>query len=119
MYGLPATFDPSRLQGSVLDLVCFSENTVSLSFSREVSITIESCFVHSDQHGYGDGQQIDVPVIESRLMQLLGASILLASADADGTLRLKFSNGHTLVCLDDSPRYEAYRINIGNEEIIV
>lgn len=115
MYGLPATFDASRLQGAVLELVCFSENTVSLSFSREVAITIESCFMHSDQDGYGNGQQVDVPVSDSRLMQLLGASILSASADADGTLRLKFSNGQTLVVLDDCPTYEAYKINIGDE----
>ena len=119
MYGLPPGFDTSRLLGCALEQVSFSENTVHLSFTNDVSITIESCFAHSRHGGLGDVERTRVPVRESQLMQLLGESVESAHASADGTLRLRFTNGHVLACFDDSPQYEAYRIKLGEEEIIV
>lgn len=119
MYGLPAGFDTSRLLGCTLTQVSFSENTVHLSFTNDFSITIESSFSHSKPGRLSDVERSRVPVRESQLMQLLGESVDSAHASADGTLRLGFSNGHVLACFDDTPLYEAYRIKLGDEEIIV
>ena len=119
VYGLPQGFDSSRLIGCVLEQVSFSENTVHLSFTNDVSITIESCFVHSTQDDFSDVERSRVPVRDSHLMQLLGESVDSAHASADGTLSLRFTNGHVLACFDDTPGYEAYRIKLGEEEIIV
>ena len=119
MYGLPVDFDASRLIGCTLEQVSFSENTVHLSFSNDASITIESCFAHSAHDDLRNDERSRVPVRESRLMQLLGESIESAHASAQGTLRLGFTNGHILACFDDTSQYEAYRLKLGDEEIIV
>jgi hypothetical protein len=118
MYGLPTGFATSRLLGCTLELVSFSENTVHLSFDKDVSITIESCFTHSLESD-SSGERTRLPVRESRLMELLGKSIASAHASAEGTLTLLFTNGQSLACFDDTPEYEAYRIKLGDEEIIV
>jgi len=119
MYGLPVDFDASRLVGCTLEQVSFSENTVHLSFSNDASITIESCFAHSAHDDLGDAERSRVPVRESRLMQLLGESIDSAHASAEGTLSLRFTNGQVFACFDDTSQYEAYRLKLGEEEIIV
>lgn len=119
MYGLDPGFDASRLIGCALEQVSFSENTVHLSFSDDVSITIESCYLHSTRGDLGGAERTCLPVRESRLMQLLGESIETAHASPEGTLSLGFTNGQSLACFDDTPQYEAYRLKLGEEEIIV
>lgn len=119
MYGFPSGFDASRFVGRTLELVSFSENTVHLSFDETVSITIESCFAHWTQGDVGHSHRRTVPVSDSQLMQMLGASIESAEAASDGTLTLRFTNGHMFACYDDAPMYEAYRMRFGDEEIFV
>ena len=119
MYGLPEEFDASRLVGCVLEQVSFSVNTMHLSFSNDVSITIESCFAHSTYRDLSSAKRIRIPVRQSSVMQLLGESITSAHATSDGTLILKFANGQALACFDDTSQYEAYRIMLGKEEIVV
>jgi hypothetical protein len=99
--------------------VSFSVNTVHLSFSNDVSITIESCFAHSTHGDLDRSERERPPIRESRLMQLVGESIESAQASSDGTLSLKFTNGQILACYDDTALYEAYRLKLGEEEIIV
>ena len=113
MYGLPSGFDASRFVGCMLEQVSFSVNTIHLSFSKNASITTESCFAHSLPGEACDSGRAHVPVCDSRLMQLLGESIECAEASSDGTLSLRFANGHRLVFYDDTPQYEAYRIRLG------
>ena len=119
MYGLPKDFDATRFVGCTLEQVSFSANTVHLSFEERVSITIESSFSHSSSENSGCSELMRVPPSESRLMQLVGKRIEHAQGDEDGTLTLRFSNDHILVCHDDLPMYEAYRMTFGDEEIIV
>lgn len=117
MYGLPTEFDASRFARLTLEQVSFTVNTIHLSFSENVSITIESSYEFLDWNG--DARRQTVPVNDSRLMQLLGKSVESARASNDGTLILCFGNGQTLTCYDDTPMYEAYIIRFGVEEIIV
>lgn len=119
MNGLPSGFDSSRLVGCTLEQLSFSVNTVHLSFSSDVSITIEAYFSHSIPGDAGGSKPTQVPLRESRLMKLAGESIESAQASSDGTLRLTFTNGQRLVFYDDTPEYEAYRIRLGEEEIVV
>ncbi len=119
MYGVPKDFDSSRLIGCVLDVVSFSVNTVHFAFSDDVSITVESCFRHSSAVLPNDPVVVHVPVSESNLMQLLGAKIEAVNLTTEGSLILLFDNGHCLDLIDDSTSYEAYRIRIGAEEIVV
>lgn len=119
MYGLASEFDASRLVGCTLENVSFSVNTVHLSFAKDVAITIEACFMHSIPGEVGGSKPMRVPLRESRLMQLAGESIDSAQATLDGTLSLTFSNGHRLELYDDTPQYEAYRLRLGQDEIVV
>ena len=119
MYGLPAGFDESRLVGLNLEQVLFTANTIHFFFSESVSITVESSFEHRVANQIGESVRVSVPMCESRPMQLIGESIVFAQTSADGTLTLRFGSGHTLSCYDDTPMYEAYRINFGDDEIVV
>lgn len=116
---IAAAFDASRLVGRVLQLVSFSENTVHLSFSDDTSITIEGSYTHSMRGGLEQDEAARPPLQQSRLMQLVGQPIEHARPSGGGALRLDFANGQTLTCQDDSSQYEAYRIKIGSEEIVV
>jgi hypothetical protein len=119
VYGLPEDFDASGFQGRSVELVSFSANTIHIAFDGSYSVTIESTFEHSS------GQQGDrpmhsvVPVKESRLMLLVGRSVVTATIERPGTLVLRFDDGQTLWCLDDSQEYESYRISCKDREIIV
>ena len=119
MYGLPRGFDASRLVGRTLDFVTFTSNTVHFSFDGGASITIEASFTHWIRGAAPSSQRLSVPVSESRLMQVVGAAVSAARATEDGTLVLDFTNGQSIAVHDDSPRYESYRMQLGDEEIIV
>jgi hypothetical protein len=119
MYGLPEDFDGAFFVGRSLELVCFSENQVSLRFGGDISITIESSFSHQQDSSESSGQVVNVPVSESDLMQLLGQSVAEVSASRDGTLVLTFTNGHVFKCFDDSRQFESYHIKRGAIEIHV
>jgi hypothetical protein len=118
MYGLSATFDASVFVGKELIEVCFSVNTISFSFERDVLITVMGSFIHRDKQSTSVNKQ-SVPVSTSSLMNLAGKKVQIAEARQDGTLTLHFENGHSLILLDDSQAYEAYIIRIGDKETIV
>lgn len=118
MHGLPSAFNVAPLIGRMLEQVSFTINTVHLAFDRSTSITIESCYAHAFDQGAGLVDRIQVPPKQSTLMQLIGQSITAVETQVDGTLTLKFSNGQSLSCFDDSS-YEAYRLKIDNLEIVV
>ena len=120
MYGLPKDFDGSIFVGKTVVLVSFSVNTIHITFEGDVSITLQSSFEYRDS-----AQQTDdvctqqVPVKESRLMQLAGRIVERVETNTDGTLTLHISGGHLLRCFDDSPNYESYSITHGKDEIYV
>ena len=119
MYGLPETFDASVFVGRTLQQVAFSANSVSLWFGEDLSVTIESSFSHAASSGSKQAEKQTVPVAKSSLMQLAGKAVRSAESDRHGTLTLRFEGGHVLSVFDDLPQYESYRIQQGEDEIIV
>ena len=118
MFGLPKDFNASVFVGQELIQICFTANTIHLTFDREVTITLLSSFV--EKHGLNEmSRRETVPVLSSGLMRLIGQKVSSASSESDGTLTLEFEDGNTLICLDDSPSYESYSIRVGDKEIIV
>jgi hypothetical protein len=115
MYGLPRDFDASFLVGREVEVVCFAQYNVYLHFDGKISITIESAF------SYKTDQVVDVqvPLKESNLTELPGASVVAARGDEDGTLTLVFNNGQTLKVYEDDKHYECYHIAHGEKEIHV
>jgi len=118
MYGLPATFDASEFIGKELLQICFTANTINLSFEDDIAITILGSFVYQTSANTRAEKQI-LPVASSSLMCLAGKLVRLAEAQRDGTLTLCFDNNHILTILDDSKAYESYSIRVGGREIIV
>jgi hypothetical protein len=118
MYGLPADFDGKILIGRNLEQVSFTENQILLNFDRDVSIDIGSAFSHRPLESIFTART-EVPVTVSDLMWLLGRSVSDASGDDEGTLRVRFDNGHIVEIFDTSPQYESYQIRYGEKVIIV
>lgn len=118
MYGLPVDFDGSFLVGRNLEMICFSSNQIYLHFDNQVTVTIEGEFSYQPQRCEADAQPSHIPIMESKLMQLLEHSISEAAGDEDGTLTLVFDNGHVLKCFDASD-YESYQINYGTGRLII
>jgi hypothetical protein len=52
-------------------------------------------------------------------MELLGAVVVAAQGDEDGTLTIRFDNGRTLRVYDTSTKYESYIITYPGKDIIV
>jgi|APFre7841882630_1041343.scaffolds.fasta_scaffold58662_2 hypothetical protein len=118
MYGLPTQFDVAVFVGKTLDLICYSANTISFSFTEDVIITIMGSFIYRQElHEISNKQS--VRLLSSNLMGLIDKSVSRADGWQDGTLNLYFDNGHILTLLDDSQQYESYIIQIGNKEIVV
>jgi hypothetical protein len=120
VYGSPKDFDGSMFFGRTVGLVSFSVNTIHITFDGDISITLQSSFEHrlgAEGTEQDDVQQ--VPVKESRLMQLAGRTVERVEANVDGTLTLHFNGGHVLRCFDDSLQYECYRITHGKEVLYV
>jgi hypothetical protein len=118
MYGLPKDFDPNALVGRTLEQVCFNYSQLILVFDAHVQITIESLFSHEAPEVLNK-DPLDFPIVSSDLMQVLEHAIVEAVGNAEGTLSLRFDNGHTIKCFDPYRQYEAYRIQIGETEIVV
>lgn len=119
MYGIPKGFDTTIFEERILDQVSYTANTISLSFDRDLSITLESSFEHLVNSEKADLDKGSVPVESSRLMQLAGASVVSARVEGATTLVIDFDNGQTFRCLDDSPHYESFHIHDGENETIV
>lgn len=118
MYGLPDTFDASVFVGVQLVQVSFSANTVNLVFEPAISVTIEAAFVVNAGAGL-QPVKCSPPVRSSELMALIGAHVVVATGNADGTLVLDFDNGGRVVCLDDSAHYESYKIRANGLDLVV
>ena len=119
MNGLPEDFDASGFVGQAVEQVSFSANTIYLSFEEDYTITVESSYEHEVVRGSSEPVRSTVPVVESRLMKLIGQSVTVATVERPGTLVLEFEDGQIFRCFDDSPMYESYHINCDGREIIV
>ncbi len=118
MYGLPANFDAEVFVGKKLDLICYSTNTINISFEGDVSITLMGSFIYRHSP-YETVIKQCPPMSSSDMMRLVGKVVCYAEGRKDGTLTLRFDNGHILELLDDVKEYEAYIIRIGKRDIIV
>jgi len=118
MFGLPKDFDASILVGRTLELICFAQYQIFLHFDEKVSIDVRSALSHQESLNLAP-RRVEIPVLQSDLMVLLGHSTVKAFGNDEGTLSLEFDNGHSLHCLDDSKQYESYTITYSGREIIV
>ena len=122
MYGLPKDLDLSFFLGKRLDQVSFAQSTIFFFFDDKITITLESSVQHQtrqDTERLRLGVMQSVPVTHSTLMQLVGHSVVSASADDEGTLSLTFDDGQVLGCIEDRSPYESYNFTDGEHLYIV
>ena len=118
MFGLPKDFNAEPLVGRTLEMICFNENQIYFDFDEKLTIQVQSSLRYQ-QRPAQEPEIIEVPALQSNLMQLLGHTTTKAFGDDKGTLTLEFEDGQILQCLDDTPRYESYHIIQGELRIIV
>lgn len=121
MYGLPKDFNAAPLVGRTLEMICFTENSINFHFDKKLKnlmIQVENCLTYQNRPEQAS-EIIDVPALQSNLMQLLGHSTTKAFGDDKGTLTLEFEDGQILQFLDDKPMYESYHIIEGDHRIAV
>ena len=118
MYGLPPNFDFLQFKSRQLEMVCFTKNSMYLHFSNEIMMTVEAPFLYesaADEHKSG---WLEFPVVESKIMRLLGCEVALASVGEDGTFTLYFVGGDRL-SVSEIKDYESYRIKTKTDDLIV
>ena len=120
MYGLRRGIDLDFLNGRLLEQVAIGVYQIQFGFDEDLRISVEG------QFAYFDGNEECVWKPESgaeRLaagtVALLGATVQAFDAQPDGTLTLKFSNGHRLTIVDSSKEYESYDITRPGQTIVV
>lgn len=118
MYGLPENFDVKMFFGKKIELICFSENTISLSFEENISITIMGSFVYKGSHDE-IGEVQTPPASSSGLTSLINQPVRNAEIIDKSNLVFYFENGQSVHILNDCKEYESYIIKINEDEIIV
>jgi hypothetical protein len=118
MYGFPRDFDAEVLVGRELSSVTFAENLISLQWDEIVSVTILGSI--SYRVGLGTEEHTDSPpVSESRLVALVGRSVVASRIESPRRLVLLLEHAGSITLLDDSDAYESYIIQIGDRQIVV
>lgn len=118
MYGLPADFDPSVFVGRDLESVTFAVNTIVLSFSDRLAVSISGRVPYRGPKSAESGVD-DPPVSRTTLTTLVGHKVRGFDLLSPRELVLDFGDGGSITLLDDSDTYESYLINTGDREIIV
>jgi len=79
-------------------------------------LTVEAGCEHIHD-GRREVYRLSSPIVESSLMSILENTVASAAVEANGELRLAFSNGDTLRIYMEPP-YTSYRLKIGSDESI-
>lgn len=117
MYTLSKEYDLTRLQGAIVQQVCFTKNNISLLLANIGFITIEGRFTLFD--GKGNKSEFDVYPVDKDfgLLNLIEQKIEKAvTNEVRSDLILTFDNEHVLVLIGDE-NYESYSIKVGNDEV--
>jgi Family of unknown function (DUF6188) len=120
VYGLRSDIDLSFLNGREVDQIAIGVYQIQFGFDEDVRISVEGGFSYFD----GESDSVWKPEpgfaqIAARTVALLGATIQTFEAQKDGTLALRFSNGHRLTIPDSSKEYESYDITLPGRTIVV
>jgi hypothetical protein len=88
------TKDVQVLNGKSVQLVCFAQYSVYVHLQGQILLTVEADY----EHLHGDTQErqlTTLPASQSSLMRLSECSVVSATVETDGRLRLAFSNPST------------------------
>ena len=116
MHDFPDHFDTKQFTGKILQQICFAAYSYYLHFDEGLLITVEGPSFHS--HADGKQDHITFPLVDSKLLGLIGASI--TNTGIEGSIfSLSFSNSETLLLEGDNGPYESFHIRTGQFEITI
>ena len=118
MYGLKKDVDLTFLYDREVIQVAIGMHQVIFQFDESVSISVESEFEHTSREGSSLWRP-GSPLTVGTAVNLLTAKVEAVHGQEDGTLKLTFSNGDTLLIRDTSAKYESYQISRRGGMIIV
>ena len=117
--GFQIDFALPSFTGACLAQVAISQHQVQLNFDGDNrSISIESRYA-VEAPGRGREEFAILPAGAAQLAALLGAHLDDVSGVRDGTLKLSFVAGTTVVIFDDSTFYESCQIHDGDRLIVI
>lgn len=117
MYKWPNEINPSSLSGSIVELISFSLNTITLVLSDAFVITIESRLVLVLS---GIEDEIGIPAGNTKLLHLLGKKIEVSTLAVDqSSLLLEFEDDCQLRIEGNDTEYECFHINANGKEFTV
>lgn len=119
MYKILQSVDWSFLVDLEVEQVAVGLYQVQVHFSKDVSVSIQSDFVHGAK-GKLHSDASDLHLKAASLVHLLGRRVTRVQAHGEENLTLHFDDGQTLVILvDNEEPYEAFTVNRPGETIIV
>src|SRR4051812_19826773 len=107
MYGLPPEVSPAFLVGNVIEQVCFTQNTLTISFSGDILLTIESALMYKSASDANEAYET-IPARSSGVLQIVGCRVRSAFKEDERHLVILFEDGQQLAIRDDSKLYESY-----------
>lgn len=117
MHGLPTGFDFSPFVGTTLELVSFSENTVSFRLG-DCLITVDASYEYRLGPHVVSVTEV-VPPKTTAVLFLLGATVESVAQDGKGTLVLNLDHGRWLRIIEEDIPYECYRFVVKGQEYFV
>ena len=118
MYGLAASEDLSFFVGVDLLQICVGKNELILNFDKGVRLTILSDFAVESVSGTLD--RFDDPVTgAAAVIGFLHETVEGANATEEGSLRVRFTCGRSMLVFDTSRQYESFLISAGERQIVV
>ena len=119
VYRLPDDFALPSFRGACLVQIAIGQHQIQLNFDgKNRGVCIESRYAIEDP-AHGREEFTTMPGGAAQLAALLGAHLDEVSGTCDGTLKLSFATGITLIIFDDSSHYESYQIHDGDRLIVV
>ncbi len=120
MYKIPLNFDIQKLKEKQVQQICFSINSITISFGIDEFINIETDFSIIDKLGKCQVTSQLYPIASDYgLLQLLEKSIIdVATNELRDVLTLGFEEG-MIIKLHGNPSFESFVIKLGSEKIIV
>jgi len=108
----------AKLVGATVELVSFAQYVLHLSFEDGSRLSVVGPYRFDTADRLPERPMPESPTRGSSLARVLGASVLAAAAEADGTLQLDFSNGDRLRVYAIEPGYEAYTLCVEGKEYV-
>ena len=116
MYGFPDSIDPNQLVDTALVAVTYSSNSIHLDFSKW-GVTV---FGRLDIETIAGVQHTETPPVEiSKLVGVVGQSVVAACLQGTRTLELRMSDGSRIRLVDDSVEFESLILRLEDTEYIV